>query len=95
MSTGNVQRSSTKFKSLRLEGYLSVADDDYFNENLWYKLFKNIKYYHVKLKEVEFSDSKKIILRNRIRDCNGKSWFSWNELTHRLEVNIKFQSATI
>lgn len=81
--------------SLRLEGYLSVGDDDYFNENLWYKLFNNIKYYHVELKEVEFSDSKKIILRNRIRDYNGKSWFSWNELTHRLEVNIKYQSATI
>ena len=83
-------------QSLRLEGRLNIKDDDYFNENLWYKLLNNIKYYHVNLEDSEYTESGKIHLRDRILDYSEKSWFSWHEeCPSSLYVYIKFKSSMI
>jgi hypothetical protein len=90
-----IKTIAPNIQSLQLSGIFNVKDNDYFNENLWHKLFENIKYYHVNLKNFQYGESEKICLRNRIRDYDGKNWFSWNEPPYLLAVNIKFKSTTI
>jgi hypothetical protein len=90
-----IKTIAPNIQSLQLSGILNVKDNDYFNENLWHKLFENIKYYYVNLNKFEFRESEKIYMRNRIRDYDGKNWFSWKERVYWLEVNIKFTSTTI
>jgi hypothetical protein len=82
-------------QSLRLQGYFDVKDVNYFNENLWYKLFNNIKYFHVNIEGSVNGYSEKDILRNHIRDYHEKSWFSWEENKQCLQVFIKFTSVAM
>jgi hypothetical protein len=90
-----IKTIAPNIQSLQLSGIFNVKDDDYFNEKLWHELFNNIKYYHVNLNKFEFRESEKIYVRNRIREYDGKNWFSWNERVYLLEVNIEFTSTTI
>jgi hypothetical protein len=82
-------------QSLRLRGSFNDNDDDFYNEKLWYQLFNNIRYFQVALENSAYDDTKKIELRNHIRNWDGKSWFSYQETKSSLTVSIKFKSTTM
>ncbi|CAF3000594.1 unnamed protein product [Rotaria socialis] len=79
-------------RSLRVRGYFNTDDDNYFNENMWHKLFKNINYFDVDIRMWVILDSKKVNLKSRIRHCEGKSWFHWEETNVILRGTITFKS---
>jgi hypothetical protein len=78
--------------SLRLRGVLDVDDENYFKENLWYKLFDNIQYFNVNLTCSTFTEARKAIFKNYIQNFTGKSWFSSKETQQSMEIFVKFQS---
>jgi hypothetical protein len=81
-------------KSFRLRGRLEADDEDYFKENLWYKLLDNIKYFHVNLHHSAYYEARKTIFKNRFQNFNGKSWFRYEETQRSVNIYIKFQSVT-
>ncbi|CAF1938952.1 unnamed protein product [Rotaria magnacalcarata] len=83
---------ATNSRSLRVKGYFNTDDDNYFNENMWHKLFKNINYFDVDLHILARLDSKMVNLKNRIRLCEGKSWFHCEETNVILRGTITFKS---
>ncbi|CAM4803939.1 unnamed protein product [Rotaria magnacalcarata] len=79
-------------RSLRVKGYFNTDDDNYFNENMWHKLFKNINYFDVDLHMLARLNSKMVNLKNRIRLCEEKSWFHCEETNVLLRGTITFKS---
>ncbi|CAF0942080.1 unnamed protein product [Adineta steineri] len=82
-------------ESLQVQGNFSSKHPAYFNENLWYKVLNNLKYFYVNLSTYSESNSEKQVLRDYILDLNGKVWFTWEEHIPNLYAFIKFTSVTI
>lgn len=82
-------------RSFIVKGRFNTADNNYFNEALWHKLLNNIMYFYIRLSVYEITDSRKHNLRNRIRECAGKSWLTFHEMRTVLHVAIKFESTKV